>query len=74
MKATGKKRYLKMAMAGLPAVAITFGLASGSVLAAEVSEEDYKLIQSHKKKDAEKQRLKDTRRKKKGEGTIARGR
>jgi hypothetical protein len=55
MKATGEKRYLKIAMAGLPAVAITFGLASGSVLAAEVSEEDYKLIQSHKKKEAEKQ-------------------
>jgi hypothetical protein len=57
MKATGGKRYLKIVMAGLPAVAITFGPASGSVLAAEVSEEDYKLIQSHKKKEAEKQLL-----------------
>jgi hypothetical protein len=55
MKATVKKRYLKRALAGLPAVAITFGLASGSVLAAEVSDEDYKTIQIHKKKEAEKE-------------------
>jgi hypothetical protein len=55
MKATEKKRYLKMALAGLPAVAITFGLASSSVLAVEVSDEDYKTLQVHKKKEAEKE-------------------
>ncbi len=51
MKATERKRYLKMALAGLPAVAIMFGLLSGSVLAADdtVSYEEYK------KKQAEKQ-------------------
>ena len=55
MKATGKIRYLKVALAGLPAVAITFGLTSGSVLAVEVSDEDYKTLQIHKTKQAEKQ-------------------
>jgi hypothetical protein len=55
MKATENKRYLKMALTGLPAVAITLGLTSGSVLAAEVSDEDYKTIQIHKQKEAEKQ-------------------
>jgi hypothetical protein len=55
MTATGKKRYLKMALAGLPAMAIAFGLASGSVLAAEVSQADYDKLQAHKKKEAERQ-------------------
>jgi hypothetical protein len=55
MKVTENKRYLKRALTGLPAVAITFGLASGSVLAAEVSQEDYQKVQTLNKKEAEKQ-------------------
>ena len=55
MKVTERKRYLKMALAGLPIMAIMFGLASGSVLAAEVSQEDYDKLQTLKKKEAEKQ-------------------
>jgi hypothetical protein len=55
IKATEKRRYFKMAMAGLPAVAVMFGLLSGSVLAVEVSQEDYNQLQALKKKEAKKQ-------------------
>jgi hypothetical protein len=37
------------------AAVISLGLATGSVLAVEVSDEDHKTLQAHKKKQAEKQ-------------------
>jgi hypothetical protein len=55
MKEKRKNVWLKMALVGLCAVAIMFGLTTGNVLAAEVSQEDYETLQTHKKKEAEKE-------------------
>ena len=51
MKEKLKNFWLKMALVGLCAVAIMFGLTTGSVLAAEVSQEDYEKLQDLKKKE-----------------------
>ena len=50
----GNKR-LNKALTALCAAGILLGLTTGSVLAVEVSDEDYKTLQAHKKKQAEKQ-------------------
>ena len=55
MKTRLKITSLSKIMIGLVAAAITLGLSTGSVLAVDVSEEDYKLLQSVKKKEADKQ-------------------
>ena len=50
----GNKR-LNKTLTALCAAVISLGLATGSVLAVEVSDEDYKTLKAHKKKQAEKQ-------------------
>jgi hypothetical protein len=55
MKVNHKSLYVRVALIGLCSVTILLGLTSGGVLAVEVSEEDYKLLQEYKKKLAEKQ-------------------
>jgi hypothetical protein len=48
-------RFFRKTLISLCTVAIIFGLTTSSVLAVEVSDEDYKTLQAHKKKQAEKQ-------------------
>ena len=55
MKTRLKGPRLSSITIGLAAAGITLGLTAGSVLAAEVSDEDYKALQVHKTKQAEKQ-------------------
>jgi hypothetical protein len=50
-----KNWQLRMVLIGICTVAIVLGPTTGSVLAVEVSDEDYKLLQTYKKKEAEKQ-------------------
>jgi hypothetical protein len=54
MKEKRNNYWIKMVLIGLCAVVITFGLTSGSVLAAEASQEDHEKLQDLKKKEAEK--------------------
>jgi hypothetical protein len=54
MKVKLKNLQLRKALTGLCTVVIMFGLTTGSVLAEEVSDKDYKTLQAHKKKEAEK--------------------
>ena len=46
---------LNQSLTALCAAVMLLGLTTGSVLAVDVSEEDYKLLQSVKKKEADKQ-------------------
>ena len=56
MKITLKSSLPNRVLTGLCALVITLGFASGSVLAAEVSEEDYKLLQKIKQEQADKEK------------------
>jgi hypothetical protein len=55
MKTKPGNKRLNKSLTALCAAVISLGLATGSVLAVEVSDEDYKTLQTHKKKQAEKQ-------------------
>lgn len=55
MQTTSKRLLPNRFLAGLSALAIALGFASGSVLAVEVSEEDYKLLQKIKQQQAKKE-------------------
>jgi hypothetical protein len=56
MQTTSKSSLPNKVMIGLCALVITLGFTSGSVLAVEVSEEDYKLLQKIKQEQAHKQK------------------
>ena len=56
MQITSKSSLPKRVLTGLCALVITLGFTSGSVLAAEVSEEDYKLLQKIKQEQADKEK------------------
>jgi hypothetical protein len=56
MQITLKSSLPNRVLTGLCALVITLGFASGSVLAAEVSEEDYKLLQKIKQEQADKEK------------------
>jgi hypothetical protein len=47
-------KQLNKSLTALCAAVISLGLATGSVLAVEVSDEDYKTLQADKQKEAEK--------------------
>jgi hypothetical protein len=55
MKTKPGNKRLNKSLTALCAAVISLGLATGSVLAVDVSDEDYKTLQAHKKKQAEKQ-------------------
>ena len=55
MKTKLCNKQLDKALTALFAAGILLGLSTGSVLAVEVSDDDYKTLQAHKKKQAEKQ-------------------
>jgi hypothetical protein len=55
MKTKLRNKRLNTALTALCAAGILLGLTTSSVLAVEVSDEDYKTLQAHKKKQAEKQ-------------------
>ena len=54
MKINNENKSLRKVMAGFCTAAIVLGLSTGSVLAVEVSDEDYKLLQAYKKQQADK--------------------
>ena len=56
MKSRPPNKQLNKSLTVLCAAVISLGLCTGSVLAVDVSDEDYKTLQTHKKKQAEKQR------------------
>ena len=56
MQITSKSSLPSRVLTGLCALVITLGFTSGSVLAAEVSEEDYKLLQKIKQEQAGKEK------------------
>ena len=55
MKTKPGNKQLNKTLAALCAAVILLGFTTGSVLAVDVSDEDYKTLQAHKKKQAEKQ-------------------
>jgi len=55
MQTVSKRSFSSRALTGLCATVMTLGLTTGSVLAVEISEEDYKLLQKYKQIEAGKQ-------------------
>jgi hypothetical protein len=61
MKTKLRNKQLRTSLTALCAAVIFLGFTTGSVLAVDVSDEDYKTLQAHKKKQAEKQLPPDER-------------
>ena len=55
MKTKLRNKQLRTSLTALCAAVIFLGFTTGSVLAVDVSDEDYKTLQAHKKKETEKQ-------------------